>query len=291
MVRDGRGAVRRRQITEADLDAVAGLLRRGFRMRPKGYWLRGLRRQASRPVPEGYPRFGYLLEAEGRPVAVLLTIFSEVEQDGRRIVRCNLSSWSAEPAFAGHAALLVGAVLRDPGVTYLNLSPAPHTEAIIERQGFRPFSRGTLLCLPWLADPEEPVRVHRVRGRVPAALAALPERDLVETHAAYGCVCVVAEAGDGLHPFVFAPRRILKRLLPTAHLIYCRDLAAFRRFAGPVGRSLLGHGHPTVLVDTDGPLPGLVGLSLGQRQGKYFRGPHPPRPGEIPYTEGVIFGP
>ncbi|ACA20780.1 conserved hypothetical protein [Methylobacterium sp. 4-46] len=291
MVTDVRGPVRRRQITEADLDAVAGLLSRGFRFRPKSYWRRGLARQAARPVPESYPRFGYLLEAGGRPVAVLLTIFSEAVRDGRRVVRCNLSSWSSEPAFAGHAALLVGAVLRDPTVTYLNLSPAPHTQPIIERQGFQPFGRGLFLSLPWLADPHERVRIHRVGERAPECLADLPERDLLEAHAGYGCTCLVAEAQDGLHPFVFAPRRILKRLVPTRHLIYCRDLAEFARFAGPLGRHLLGRGHPTVLIDADGPLPGLVGLSLARQQTRYFRGPNPPRPGEIPYTEGAIFGP
>ncbi|MFE1602430.1 hypothetical protein [Methylobacterium sp. ID0610] len=288
MVTDARRAVKRRQITESDLEAVAALLSRGFRMRPARYWLRGLHRQAARAVPEGYPRFGYLLESEGRPVAVLLTIFSEAENAGRRVVRCNLSSWYSEPAFAGQAALLVSAVLRDKDVTYLNLSPAPHTQPIIERQGFHRFSRGQMLCLPWLSGGE-PLRIHRIRGRMPAALD-LPERALIEAHAAYGCLCLVGEAADGLHPFVLAPRRI-KRLLPTMHLIYCRDPSDFVRFAGPLGRHLLRHGCPSVLVDVDDAVPGLVGCRVGHHQNKYYRGPNPPRLGEIPYTEGVIYGP
>jgi hypothetical protein len=283
--------VRQRQITESDLDAVASLLSRGFRLRPKGYWLRGLRRQAARPVPDGYPRFGYLLESGGRPVAVLLMIFSEIESGGRPIVRCNLSSWYAEPDYVGQATMMAGTVIRAKDVTYVNLSPAPHTQAIIERQGFRAFGHGMLLSVPWLSGSDERVRVHRVGEHLPPALASLPERDLLEAHAGYDCTCLVVEAADGLHPFVFAPRRILKRLVPTTHLIYCRDFSEFVRFAGPLGRRLLLSGNPTVLVDVDEPVPGLVGRRIGQHQNKYYRGPNPPRPGEIPYTEGVIFGP
>lgn len=283
--------LRRRQITEADLDGVATLLSQGFRLRPKSYWLRGLRRQAERAVPDGYPRFGYMLESGGRPVGAVLMIFAAFDSDGRRVVRCNLSSWYVEPAYAAQGAMLIHYVLRHQDVTYINLSPAPHTQPIIERQGFRAFSRGLLLCAPSLARGREPVRLHRIRERVPPALAALPERELIEAHAAYGCTCLVVEAADGLHPFVFAPRRVLKRLVPTTHLIYCRSLADFVRFAGPLGRRLLLSGKPSVLVDVDGPVPGLVGRHISRHQNKYFRGPNPPRLGEIPYTEGVIFGP
>src|SRR5206468_7466666 len=59
--------VRCREITEADVDAVADLLTRGFVGRSRNYWIQGLRRQAFRPVPEGYPRFGYMLDNDGTP--------------------------------------------------------------------------------------------------------------------------------------------------------------------------------------------------------------------------------
>ena len=58
--------LRCREISEADLDAVADLLTRGFVGRSRDYWMQGLRRQAAREVPEGYPRFGYMLDNDGR---------------------------------------------------------------------------------------------------------------------------------------------------------------------------------------------------------------------------------
>jgi hypothetical protein len=60
--------LRCREINATDLDSVAELLTRGFAGRSRNYWMQGLRRQAERNVPEGYPRFGYML---GLPRALL----------------------------------------------------------------------------------------------------------------------------------------------------------------------------------------------------------------------------
>ncbi|RVU16870.1 hypothetical protein [Methylobacterium oryzihabitans] len=287
MVIDAPAAVRRRQITDGDLDAVAELLSRGFPTRTAAWWRRGLARMAARAVPEGYPRFGTLLESGGRPVGVLLMIVSRVG-DG---LRCNLSSWYVEPAFAAQSPLLLNHALRDRAVTYVNVSPAPHTRPIIEAQGFRPFSRGLLLSLPWLRVGRERVRLHRIGGTVPERFADLPEAGLLAAHAGHGCHAVVVEAADGPHPFVFAARRVLNRLVPTTHLIHCRAVQDFVRFAGPLGRHLLLRGCPAVLVDLDGPAPDLPGRPISLHQTRYSRGPNPPRPGDLAYTEGVIFGP
>lgn len=64
--------IRCREIGTADLDAVADLLTRGFAVRSPEYWMRGLRRQSVRDVPEGFPRFGSMLDHEAKPVGVLL---------------------------------------------------------------------------------------------------------------------------------------------------------------------------------------------------------------------------
>ena len=43
-------------------------------------------------VPEGYPRYGYLLEVAGNPVGVILLMFSEKIYRGQAAVSCNVSS-------------------------------------------------------------------------------------------------------------------------------------------------------------------------------------------------------
>ena len=71
-----RSKIRCREISETDIDAVADLLTRGFVGRSREYWMQGLRRQAAREVPNGYPRFGYMLDNDGVPVGVLLLLYT-----------------------------------------------------------------------------------------------------------------------------------------------------------------------------------------------------------------------
>ena len=274
--------LRRRFIEDRDLPALASLLAAGFPLRTKGEWERGLNVLRARRVPRTFPRYGLLLEEDDRPVGVLLMVFSEV--DGQ--ARCNLSSWYVEPAFRPYAPLLLNAALSDRTVTYLNLTPAPHTQHIIEAQGFRSFCRGSILYLPGLRKQRERVRVVAFDERH----AGVPEADLLAAHVALGSLCVVVEADDGPHPFVFAPPKRLRRLLPGTHLLYCRDLDTFGRFAGALGRWLLRRGSVVVLVTADQALPGLIGRRFNKAQNKYVFGPHPPRPGDLAYTEYAIFG-
>ena len=87
-----------RQIGDCDLDKVADLLVIGFPNRTRAYWRLGLERQGRRSLPEGLPRYGYLLEAGGEPVGVVLALY--MPTDGSGAYRCNLSSWYVDPALS-----------------------------------------------------------------------------------------------------------------------------------------------------------------------------------------------
>jgi hypothetical protein len=277
-------SVQRRQIQEADLGAVAELLARGFRFRTKGYWLRGFARLGARVVPAGYPRYGLLLESGKRIVGAILTIYSSVPTDGGLAIRCNLSSWYVDPDFRGYASLL--ASFRDPVVTFVNISPAENTWATIEAQGFRCIREGWFLSLPAFSRGVKRVRILPLRD----AQYDLPERALLQEHAALGCIVLVLESAGEHFPFVFAPRRILYRSIPTIKLAWCRDFADYLRFAGPIGRHLLSRGMPGVVVDNDPRVGELTGLPIERSRRYYVRGPHPPRTGDLAYTETVFFG-
>ena len=73
--------------------------------------------------------------------------------------------------------------------------------------------------------------------------------------------------------------------LPAMQLVYCRDTADFVRCAGAIGRYLIRHGKPVVIVDANGPLPDLAGIYSEARGRKYFKGPHPPRLADLTETE------
>jgi hypothetical protein len=273
--------IRCRQIKAADLEAVADLLTRGFASRPRKYWTTALQRLAARGAPEGCPEFGYLLEADGAIVGVLLLIFSE--RGGE--IRCNVSSWYVEPAHRGHAALLASMASKLKHVTYLNASASEHTWPILNALGYRRYTEGQVLCLPALKLGGGKAR------RLTPADAGLPDYDLLRAHAEAGCLVVVCGTGAGPEPFVFLRRRIARLPFAAMQLIYARDTDAFVACAGPVGRLLARQGAPWVLCDAEAAIPGLAGVFFKDRTPRYFKGPSRPRVNDLAFTEMVVFGP
>lgn len=288
MVNGVQPRVRRREILEQDLPGVVDLLTRGFPLRRRVFWERGLRRMGERPVLEGCPRYGYLLDAGAGPVGVSLMLFDGAEGEGAPRLRCNLSSWAVDPPFRLHAPLLVAAALKRRDVTFTNISPAPHTWSTIETQGFESYASGRYVVLPLLAGSRDRARVRSD----PAAWRDMPEGRLLDDHAGYGCIALVVEAADGPHPFVFQAFRARsgRVRLPLMQLIFCRDIAAVSRFSRALAPALLARGGLGIVMDGPPEPGGPPVLRRSPRGRRYFRGPHRPRLGDLSYTERVIFG-
>ena len=125
--------------------------RADFTGRSRDYWMQGLRRQAERQVPTGYPRFGYMIDNNGTPAGVLLLIYSTRNDGTEATVYCNLSSWYVEPAFRNYAPMLTKIAQKNKEVTYFNISPATWTWPIIETQGFGAYCTGLFFSLPLLS--------------------------------------------------------------------------------------------------------------------------------------------
>ena len=98
-------------------------------------------------------------------------------------------------------------------------------------------------------------------------------------------------SGEAL-PFILMPMRIRRGWLapPAMQLIYCRDVTDYVRCAGVIGRALIGHGKISVILDANGPVPGLTGIYTSARGRKYFKGPHRPRLADLTDTELVLYG-
>jgi hypothetical protein len=284
--------LRCREIDESDIESVIDLLTTGFIVRSRDYWARGLDRLMRHPTPPGLPKLGYLLEHDGRPVGVILLIFSEIPIRTETAVRCNISSWYVEPAFRSHASWLAVRALKHKNVTYVNTSPAPHTRATIEAQGFSRYCNGQLLALPMFSRNSPRIFIQAI-GSVarPDNESLAAEFDLLRTHADFGCICLWGVSAGDIYPFAFLPRRIARSLIPVVQLVYCRDHQDFVRFAGPIGRHLARGGWPLVLMDTHGAVRGLLGKYFVGSGPKYFKGPSPPRLGDLAFTEAILFGP
>jgi hypothetical protein len=289
-----RPDVRCREIGEADLDSIAALLTRGFLGRSREYWMQGLLRQAARDVPQGYPRFGYLLDHEGVPVGVLLLLYSLRPSDGELAIHCNLSSWYVEPAFRSYAAMLTKIAQRHKEVTYFNISAATRTWPIVEAQGFRTYCRGLFFSFPLLSRFEPGMQIEVVPSDAVAidGLAA-GETECLARHAAFGCLSLVCRTAQRAVPFILLPMRIRRGWIavPAMQLIYCRDTADYVRCAGAIGRALLPRGKLSVALDANGPVEGLTGLYTERRGRKYFKGPHRPHLADLTDTELVLYGP
>jgi hypothetical protein len=286
--------IRCREIAPDDLDAIADLLARGFAGRSRDYWMTGLRRQAMRDVPDGYPRFGYMLDRGGAPVGVLLLIYTDRREANAAEIRCNLSSWYVDPAFRNYAPMLTKIAQRLKEVSYVNISPARWTWPIIEAQGFRAYCEGLFFSLPLLSRGGSAARIEIVSAdRV--EIDGLPAADskLLIRHARNGCLSLVVHRAQGTMPFVLQPLRIRRGFIapPAMKLIYCRDVTEYVACAGAIGRLLLARGKIVVVLDANGPVPGLVGVYTEQRGRKYFKGPVQPRLGDLSDTELVIYGP
>ena len=204
--------------------------------------------------------------------------------------RCNLSSWYVEPRFRTYAPMLVSHAVRHKDVTYTNVSSAPHTRPTIEAQGFSRYSEGIFVAVPALQGPfgGPAVEVFDVRHK-PQVDFDPWDLEILQRHAAYGCISLWCATSERAYPFVFR-RRLVKRFVPCAQLIYCGDVGDFVRFAGPVGRALMRYGRPLVLIDANGPIPGLLGWFGQGKMPKYFKGPHRPRLGDLAYTEYALLG-
>ena len=282
--------IRCRQIEQGDVAAVAELLIRGFPNRSRQFWHRALDQLTRREPPRDLPKYGYLLETNGAVVGAILLICAEMRSGGLVTPRCNLSSWYVDPAYRTYAPLLASQALRHKEVTYLNVSAAPHTWPIIEAQGFSRYSEGIFICMPALsrAAAGDTATVFDAKHQ-PAATFDHFEQEVLQQHAEHGCISLWCETRERAFPFVFRPRMV-KHVIPCAQLIYCRDIADFARFAGPIGRYLALRGRSLVVVDANGPIPGLVGIFRRGSKPKYFKGPQRPRLGDLAYTEYAILG-
>src|SRR3989442_15934444 len=94
-----------RKIDNNDIDSIVNLLTKGFPGSSRDFWLRAVQRLSRHPAPVDFPKYGYLLESAGRPVGVILLIFSSTLVNGKMGIRCNVSSWYVEPGFRTYAAM------------------------------------------------------------------------------------------------------------------------------------------------------------------------------------------
>jgi hypothetical protein len=281
--------VRFRQIVDGDVNDVVDLLTRGFApRRSRAFWENAMARLAAHATPHA-PRYGYMLDDGSRPVGVVLLVSALVPTGDAAHLRSNVSSWYVDPAFRSYASVLISQAIRHKEVTYINLTSVPHTRPILLAQGYTCYAKGVFIAtLPPHLFARAPGTRIVPADATPRASFASYERQLLLDHAGYGCTALWCETEERAHPFVFRLRSV--KGIPCAQLIYCRDVADCVRFIGPLARYLTLRGRPLLIIDANGPIPGLIGKYFDQTMPRYFRGPHRPRLGDLAYSEIAMLG-
>jgi hypothetical protein len=281
--------VRCRPIGDDDIEAVLGLLVKSDFGRSRAFWAAALQQLAEHSVPQGFPQYGYLLEINGVPVGVLLMVSSERAIDGVAKVRCNVSCWYVWPAFRGYGSLLALQALKRKDATYINISPVPRTIDLVKAQGYTRYCEGRFTAFPVFKRGPPRTRVERVAPDIaPGGDLTAEEIELLHRHAGYGCLSLVVTEGERRHPFVFEISWGY-RVLRFAYLVYARSVEDFVRLAGPITRFLARRGTFLVMIDANGPVPGLIGR-YAETTPKYFKGPDPPRLGDLAFSERAVLG-
>jgi hypothetical protein len=280
-------SLRCREIMPSDLEGVTDLLTTGFWQVPRDHWVNAFRRLSTHQTPQGFPKYGYMLENDGIPVGVLITIFTARIVDGATSVWCNGSSYYVEPAFRYSASVLISRSHRFKDVTYLDVAPSPRRWPMLDAQGFKRLAKGVYVAIPALCRSASGVQVRVVAGSCLDKRLEPFEADLLVAHASYGCVSMICEHQGTVYPFVFVVRR--RYGVRFAYLIYSRNQTDFVRLAGAVGRFFAGRRILVVALDADGPISGLPGKHRDILP-KYWRGRERPRLGDLAYTEIAMFG-
>jgi hypothetical protein len=277
-----------RELTDADLPEAVRVLCEGFPHRSAAYWQRGLEHMTRLAVLPQTTRYGLGLHVDGTMRGVILAIPSHhVSSAGAQTI-VNLSSWCVHPGHRGRAALQLyaQACSGPPEITYTNLSATAHTLKAVAARGFRESTAGQMLCIGTRPSPGTKRFVPPAQA-LAAGLSAPMARTLVD-HEALGCLAVCLETPAKLIPLIFLKRRV--KGLPLAQLIYCESLADLAAHGLAITAWLAGRGHPAMIVDASGPVPGLRGRYFDGKARKFYKGPPTLLAVDHSYTEMMYFG-
>lgn len=279
--------VRMRLATEHDKEDMIKLLVEGFPLRNARYWQVAWHRLTELAQRSAQPVLGHVITVEGKLVGLVLYIERPSNSPDGSTRYVNLSSWYVKPDYRSFATLLLSRACKNKEKTFLNVSAAVHTFEICEALGFKRYSTGQL-ATPLLMGPAAKGRKIEVFRGHHAGLSENDNRLLID-HVGYGCICLVGTADNESQPFIIV-HRMIKNVLPSSQLIYCRSLDTFIPFARSIGILLARRGIFSTILDSRGAIKGLRGRYYEGRSPKYYKGPLEPTLCDLSYTELALFG-
>jgi hypothetical protein len=274
--------IRSREIEPSDFAGVATLLGKGLGYPPE-YYLEIFHALERHDTPPGFPKYGYLLEANKGVVGGIIVIYSRITHTAIPHIRCHVSGWYVDPNYRLYAAMLAAKATGRKDVCYLNVSARPATRSIIEAQGFHKYSNGQFLSIPLfhLFDKNTDVELTPFGHEPPGEITA-DAFDLMSAHDRYGCLCLWYTIEKRSYPLIFRSKSF-KGFIPGVQLIYCGDVNMLTRCMRNIGIYLAKRGLWLVSIDANGPIPGLKGKYFDGVEPRFYKGQQP-AVGDLAFT-------
>ena len=230
------------------------------------------------------------MEQDGTLVGTILLIFTKVPSGDSSTIRCHVTAWYVQPEYRAYAGLFYLKAISRKNVVYMNISAQLTAQSFLAIHGFTKYSCGQFFTAPLLNLISKTTDCKIISATsVPDVPFKAYERDLLLDHARYGCICLWCVTSEQAYPFVFRTH-ITKKFLPTAQLIYCREIGDFVKFARTIGMFLARRGKFVVRIDSNGPIPGLIGKYFDGVVPRWYKGPTQPHLGDLAYTQFAMRG-
>jgi hypothetical protein len=152
-----------------DVEPICELLGSGFPLVPVPFW----RSMIAYPwLPAGdKPDLGAAVVAGNEIVGFLGAMYSNRVVDGRFERFCNVFAWYIRPGYRHYSLSLLLFLVRRPGLTFVNVTPADYVVAMFKRLGFILADERRFICMPGVTS--------LLSGRRPR-LQMVPEHEVDE---------------------------------------------------------------------------------------------------------------
>lgn len=150
----------------------------------------------------------------------------------------NLACFYMRPGNEWMTTLFLKRLMADKSATYLDLTASPVMRQLNRKLGLTDRTAGMVIVPLALAAlrPSPGVRLLTLDEVADTRLEP-HQRALLQAHAALGCIALVVEWQDALHPLILSPG--LRKGVPGARVILAPSRALLRAAAGALARHLL----------------------------------------------------
>lgn len=206
---------------------------------------------------------GYVMEAEGRVVGFMGTLFTNRTINGKLHKFCEIHSWYVEAPYRNQSLLLLMPTLSNRNVTLLNYTPTPAVYEIGKKFGFRDLEENFVVLY---AAPTDFARLTIIgdKARIPDYLSEEDARIFYD-HRDVECHHMIVLAPDRqFSPLYLIIKSMFRRWFePFGRVLYASDKQAFTQLAGALRwRLCLRHGWQCLVAnERDMDVPNLPRFS------------------------------